>query len=336
MKTLIRTFAVVVLLAALAVPSLAAFAQDGTPQDQLVVGGNYVLASGESVANLLVLGGSVTLEAGSTASDVLVLGGSTAVNGAVHGNVMVVGGQLTLGKTAVVDGDVSTAGGSFNRLDGAVVSGRVLQSVNGPMAFRLPAATTYREPIYNVAVDSTGAQIGWWFLKSIGLAAAAVLVLLFAPRLTERTGEAAVRKPWQAGGLGLLVAILSLPVLVAFAITLIGIPITILLAIALGVISAFGWIAIGLEVGKRLNIALSQEWPAVVSAGVGTLLLSLVANGVGLTPCVGWIVPTVVGFVGTGAVLLSRFGTRDYPAAPSAPSAPEAPVAPLAPAAPAA
>jgi hypothetical protein len=78
-------------------------------------------------------------------------------------------------------------------------------------------------------------------------------------------------------------------------------------------LQTFGWIALGLEVGKRLAASVKASWPPLVQAGLGTLLLSLVAQALGLAPCVGWIVPVLVGFVGMGGVLLSGFGHRPAP-----------------------
>jgi len=52
---------------------------------------------------------------------------------------------------------------------------------------------------------------------------------------------------------------------------------------------------------------------------IGTFLLTLLVNGLGaLVPCVGWIVPTLVGMVGLGAVLVTRFGAQALPDAPAA------------------
>jgi hypothetical protein len=73
-----------------------------------------------------------------------------------------------------------------------------------------------------------------------------------------------------------------------------------------------GMIAMGLEVGNRLSEATNQEFQPVVAAGLGTLILSLVVNGIGLIPCIGWVVPFLVGIIGTGAVLMSRFGGHEY------------------------
>jgi hypothetical protein len=82
----------------------------------------------------------------------------------------------------------------------------------------------------------------------------------------------------------------------------------------------FGLISLGLEVGRRIAKMFHLEWVAAVSAGVGTFALVLVLNGLeAVIPCFGWVFPALAGFVGLGAVLLTRFGTQSYPA--SAPAA---------------
>jgi hypothetical protein len=320
MKSPYRILALMTLIAVLAAPG-AVWAQDGQPEDQLVLGGNYTLAAGEAVGNFNIFGGNAVLEAGSTVTDHIVLfGGNLTVNGQVNEDIHIYGGNLTLGDTAVVGGDVTVSGGSLSQDDGAQVAGTVNRAAGLPFGIDVPAGPVIRVPRYWGQADPIIGNVIWFLTQSLGLTLLAMLVMLFAPKMTERAGDAALARPLAAGGMGLLVAIVTPPLLIGFAITVIGIPITIVLAAAAGLLLTFGWIALGVEVGKRLAQAFHQSWPTVVSAGLGTLLLSLVANGIGLAPCLGWIVPTLVGFVGMGGVLLSRFGTQPYPSAPPAAS----------------
>lgn len=324
MKT-IRLLSLLAVLIALAVPGVA-LAQDDN-NDRTIVGGSFTLASGESLRDLTIIGGDVRLEAGSTVRHVTILGGSLAANGSVQRDIDAYGGSVRLGAEAVVRGDVNVVGGSFNRIEGARVEGQVITG-DAPFNFTVPTLPRIVEgdipwvPYYWNSADTFLTQIWWLFAQAIGLTALAMLVILFAPRLTERVAAASVARPWEAGGLGLLIAILTPPLLIGFAITIIGIPVMLALIVVVGVVLTFGWIAVGLEVGRRLEAALNQHWPNVVDAGVGTFLLALVANAVGLVPCVGWLVPTIVGFLGMGGVILSRFGTRPYPVAPGVAATP--------------
>ena len=97
-------------------------------------------------------------------------------------------------------------------------------------------------------------------------------------------------------------------------ITICLIPVAFILAVVVALAWAFGMIALGLEVGKRLTQAFKWDWAPAASAGLGTFILMLVVGGVdALLPCVGWVVPVLVGMVGFGAVLITRAGTQTYP-----------------------
>jgi hypothetical protein len=75
-----------------------------------------------------------------------------------------------------------------------------------------------------------------------------------------------------------------------------------------------GWVALGYEVGSRIAEAVNMVWAPAISAGVGTFILIFVLGGFSkLIPCIGWLPQTLVGLWGLGAVLLTRFGTQDYP-----------------------
>jgi hypothetical protein len=74
----------------------------------------------------------------------------------------------------------------------------------------------------------------------------------------------------------------------------------------------FGWIGLGYEVGRRMGVAMKWELQDPAAAGLGTLLLSLVAGGIGFIPCVGWLLLVFVASLGLGAVMLTRFGSQAY------------------------
>jgi hypothetical protein len=90
------------------------------------------------------------------------------------------------------------------------------------------------------------------------------------------------------------------------------IPLIIVIAIVFAAAAVFGWVGLGTEIGLRLGSALKTEFPLPLAAGLGTFLLNLVGNGFGLIPCVGWVVPMLLGLVSLGAVILTRFGTRSF------------------------
>lgn len=284
----------------------------------LIIGQSYRLNSGQSLnEDLTVIGGTAELEEGSTVNgNVAILGGSLSINGEVTGDVNAMGGVVSLGETAVIHGNVTTLGATVSRAEGAVVMGDI---GTGRPTLRFP--TTNRSPI------QSGIQALWNFVSPIfqafALAALAILVSLFALRPMEHIGDAMTAQPVTTGGIGLLTAIVLPVMMVLISITIILMPVGIIGLLALALALLLGWISAGLVTGERLAQAFKQNWSGPISAGAGTLVLSLVGALIGSIPCIGWIAPFLVSIIGLGAVVLTRFGTQAYPAPqPLFPTAP--------------
>lgn len=304
----------------------------------VIIGSSYILKSGETVSGgMVVIGGSAVLETGSTFfGDLVVIGGSTTlqeeaeVNGAVvtiggsltvntevKGDLVSIGGPTLLQETAHIRGDVITIGGPVQKTEGAQVDGELIDNPTPPMQ---PS-----QPEVNIPVDSPRFDVDvnpfweafWLFARSVGYGVLALLIVLFLPQQTRRVADAAVRQPLMSGGMGVLTYILFIVVIVALAlfsvliITLIlTIPLIVVVSLLLSAGMAFGWIALGTEVGVRLIGLFNREWPLPVSAALGTFLMTLVADGVGFIPCIGWMVPFILTLLAIGAVATTRFGTQ--------------------------
>jgi len=142
----------------------------------------------------------------------------------------------------------------------------------------------------------------------------AMLVAMFLPDHLMRTSQAAISQPWLSGGLGLLTAIVLPILLVLLAITICLIPVSLLGGFLLLVAWAFGLIALGYELGKRITLSFKAEWHPAFSAGLGMLVLMLTLNGLqALVQCVGWIPKALLSIWMLGAVLLTQFGIKVYP-----------------------
>jgi hypothetical protein len=319
MKLRIATLALL-LLSLLAAPASALAAPtDGNSYDDVVIfGEDYSLATGETVdGSVLVFGGDVTLEAGSTVDlDVVSFGGDIIVDGTVQGSVIALGGDVTLGETAVVEQDVSTFGGELDRAAGAQVNGNEFNNMH---SFGFDFDRNFERNFQLGPMErgffsgrDGGHPILWLLFSSFAISTVALLFALFAPDHLRRTSEAILAEPVTAGGLGLLSFVLLPIVLLITLITIIG---PVIVGFAAIVAVAFGWIAVGLEVGRRLDTAFKGSWSPVVQTWLGTLVISVAAGVIGLVPCVGWIGQLLLASLGFGGVLLTRFGTRSYPVA---------------------
>ncbi len=312
MKNLPRWVLALIILAILAVPTPAL--ARGLFEDRVVFGDNFTLESGETLdGNLVVFGGNATLEIDSFVSgDVVVMGGNVDADGTIEGDIVGLGGLISLSDNAVVAGDVTAIGSQLQRAAGARVDGSVISNLNSPLSFTSPGSVLL--PRIDVGVTPIF-SFGFFIMKVLLWAAFAVLVVLFLPEYSRRVGQAAVRQPLISGGIGLL-SLVVLPVLIiALVVTILLIPASLIVIALAGLAWMFGLVAIGLEVGNRLSQLFKQEWAPAVAAGAGTFTLILVINGLReVVACAGWVFPALVGIIGLGSVLLTRFGYQEFPA----------------------
>jgi hypothetical protein len=301
-----------VLALALPRPAYAAPVAD----DRVVFGGDFVLEAGEVLSGDLVLfGGNATLEAGSRVNgDVFLMGGNADIAGEVTGDVALLGGNVELLPTAYVHGDAVAIGGNLTRAAGARVDGQVAEGNEfvGPFDFTFPfdgfsgVRSIGHFESFRAGFSPVLGLI-WFGFRSLLLAAVAVLVVMFWPQPTERTGRTAIAQPILGGGLGLLTIVVGPILLLVLAITILLIPVTLIGIVLLLVAGLFGWIAVGLEV---MRLADSLQWSQPPAAPAWERWRSPSCRRLGLIPCVGWLGPFLVASVGLGGVMLTRFGRR--------------------------
>ncbi len=318
MKRIVYGLIVFVLLVT-AFPSTVS--ADSLQDDKVVLGGSYSLDSGETLdGSLVIIGGTASLAEGSTVTgDIVLTGGTLTAAGTINGNIVLIGGNAQLKGTVHVLGNMVSASSTVSQDEGAKIDGKIQDHATIPFQLpfssgkpslpnTMPQVTT---PKIDLSHNPIMTAIGIGF-RSFVLAILAMILSMFFPNAIKKISRAAMSAPIAAGGFGFLTAILAPLVLVLIAITLIGIPITILGALVLVFGVLLGWVAIGVEIGTRIADAFKSQWHIAVCAGVGTLLLTLVTETIAQIPCMGWIVPSLVGMLGLGAVILTRSGTREY------------------------
>jgi hypothetical protein len=312
-----------ILVTVLLLPVTPALARNELPDNGITIWNeDYTLQEGDTVnGDLVVFNGSATLEPNSRVEgSVVIWNGDASVDGTVERELVVTGGSIDLGGDAWVQGDVVC---SFNctidRASGARVDGTVIEGLSIPgTRFRAFEGVPMEFPT-TVVNEGPG-----WVLRLIlrtiralvsivVVSIAAGLVALIWPRQTAQVGSTVLEHPGPSFGIGLLTLLAAGALMVALLLTICLPPIVLL---ALAVAGLFGWAAVGALVGERFLKAVNAPQPTPVwSAALGTLLISLVAAGLGLLPCigvVGGIAAFVVGCFGLGAVVLTRFGTRQY------------------------
>ncbi|HKQ59056.1 MAG TPA: polymer-forming cytoskeletal protein, partial [Candidatus Eisenbacteria bacterium] len=209
-------------------------------------------------------GSDIRIREGQNVSgDVVAMGGDVTVNGHVEGDVVAMGGDVFLGATGKVDGQVVTLGGQLHEEPGSHVGGQRVTA--GGLSKRWKGW-----PFLGVmGIVGSG-------LKALFAIAKMVVVLLIAwgftqlaPQRTQVAFDAFRNQPLKSLGVGLLAWALIIPSIVALAlvvailcITIIGIPLAI--AVAIGyvfgmiVLAVWGYVVGAAVLGERLSRQLGR------------------------------------------------------------------------------
>lgn len=250
--------------------------------------------------------------------DVVLLGGDLRVDGEIVGGAVVLGGDLRAGPEAVIGGQAVAVGGRVDTAAGANVRGGVVSLSFLPAPLFRNFGGDRAEEIATVLGD---------LFELAALLVVAALVLVFGSRRVQVTCshlDDGFLKCFGLGILGLTGGLFAVTVIVVLlAITLLGIPVALTLALATFVLLAIALVAGALQLGGHVATALRMPthgpWRRML-LGVGTLFLPQISADllrwvVGPLPVAvalqllhGALV-LVVTSAGLGAIALSRLGS---------------------------
>jgi hypothetical protein len=316
--------------------------------------------------NVVRFGSDITIREGQTVvGDVVAMGGDVTVDGHVEGEVVAMGGDVFLGPTGRVDGQVVTLGGQLHEQPGSHVGGQRVTASGLPRGW-------FPGPFFGfLGIVDSGLKAAWTIAKMLLVLLVAWGFTQLAPQRTQAAFDAFKNEPIKCLGFGLLAWALIIPSIVALAlvvailcITIIGIPIAI--AVLLGYVLAimllviWGYVVGAAVLGERLARQLGRTVPSLTLMAVwGIVALTAVTvvghlfGGIpmggapgGMLRVLATVVTGVLMTVGAGALLSTQLrrdslrqlwpGARDAVGRATAASPAAPPVAPASPAAPAA
>ncbi|WP_339105377.1 polymer-forming cytoskeletal protein [Haloterrigena salinisoli] len=301
-------------------------------------GGTVVVEEGETVDSLEAFGGTVIVE-GTVTGDVSGVAGDVRIEGDVGGDLEVAAGSVTIAGT--VEGDVEAAGGSVTITEAGVVGGttsigagtvvvdgtlegdaeigaETIQlgedaSIAGDLRYggdlqgNTDAVAGDIEQDSSVGVDlaPTIQPIASWLFAAYALALNLVLgaaLLALFPRFSDGVADRVSSAPGRSGlaGLGVLVGVPIL--LIALAITVVGIPFSIVGAFAFVLVVWLGIVYGRFAVGAWLLslVGVGNRWLALV---VGLVI----GAALGLIPIVGGVLDLLVLLLGIGALAVGLY-----------------------------
>ena len=278
--------------------------------------------------------------------DLVVHDGDLRIEGEVRGNVVVTGGDLSIGREGAVLGDAKVIGGSLNNDGGRVMGEMLTIRDEGPRRPRAAAPPSLPEGPRHA--QASRSRDGWFgriaetisdlfatiMLALVVAGIGAALVFYGLPKL-RTVSETLRSSTGRAAAVGVAATVLILPVfalgVLALTISIVGIPL-LLVAVPLYPVLVMAAFAFGLfaslhaigektveqrsELGYRHRNAYSYLF---IGTGIlaAPLLLAAVAD---MVPFLEWlsvllrilsvVAVWAVATVGLGAVILSRAGTQ--------------------------
>lgn len=248
-------------------------------------------------------GGDLHVKEGEEVDEAVAFGGNVYIDGTCKGDAVAFGGNVNVGPTGVVRGDAASFGGKVNVEEGGVIRGQ--KNALGPSITRgifrhhrpeLPWTARLGMKIVNILA------------KFLVLFALTLLAFGLLPKRMAVVQDTLETRPLVSGGFGLLAAIVAVLLSALLAITCIGAPLVIAVAVVLAGGILMGYAALTMSLGRRLPIPVGPSNAAYAAIGAGVIVLLSE-----LIPYLGPIALVAVGCAGLGAVALTRFGQNPAP-----------------------
>lgn len=299
------------------------------PEEPVVIFRRPIVRVGEDLA----------LGSNTEAREVIVVFGSLTLEGRVDRDVFVWLGDARLGPTAVVDGSLIVVAGNATIASGATL-GRDLVVVGGT----LDAPPGFASDGDQVLIGAPGIVGGirgfvpwvmrglllgrpivpdleWvWTVVGITFVVSLVLLLIFG-QAVRSSSEAVTTRPLRAFLTGMLVLVVSGPLIVILAASVVGLVVVPIVFFALLAAWTIGKIGVACGIGQRILPESDPEsrLQAVRSLVIGFVLVVLAY----MVPVLGLITWSLVSVLGLGAATMATMAAirREYPRKPRPPAA---------------
>lgn len=284
------------------VPLLAGAAGDSARGEDPAL----VISSGSLARREVVALGRDLEVAGRALDTVAAVNGSVKVSGSVGGDIIVLGGDVLLERSARVAGDVFVLGGRIEARAGAVIEGRSVSypTLGAAWLILLEGPSLGLSSLSRVVVGAKLALLAAW----LGWA---ILLFAIAGREVLNTSEALREEPFRSfliGFSGVLAMFLTALLLSSLAAVVIGVPLLFLVIGIAAALKLWGLAAVFHASGRVLvHDVLSRRWNPLNYAMIGLLVL----GGLKIVPYLGIWVWTAASLLGIGATLMTKFGLQE-------------------------
>ncbi|MBN2045354.1 MAG: hypothetical protein JW757_10070 [Anaerolineales bacterium] len=274
--------------------------RNGFYQVSFITEGEHVIHSSLS-GDLIILGGSVTiLKNALLDGDAHLIAGKLRLDGIIQGNVSALGGTLQVGDHAKINGVLNHGGGE---LQGSQIENAV-EKINTGTRIQIPEVSSQQH-------QTIIGTLGRWILNAFLIGLLALVLNNYLAGQLMRVGETEIKHFWVSIAMGILVGVVGLTLLVLLAYTLVLIPVALLGMFFLGFSIVFGWISGAVFLGKMA----AEKWGRAYSKAevFGSVFVTIFCfSAIGALPYVGGLANILFGTIGLGATFLTRYGFRRF------------------------
>jgi hypothetical protein len=254
---------------------------------------------------IIVVAGDVTVLPNQVVEEIIVINGHVRVLGRVENDVVVVDGDVFV--RGEVEGSLVTVAGPAHLLPGAMVGGDLRYGDDAPVI--APSARVGGDVEKESWSDTIGlysilGAFVLWLAVGISAAVLGLLLLMLAPRAADAIFAQAQARFWTAVGIGAAIFIaVPIAILVA-AITLVGLPLSIAIGLAVLPFAAIAYVTAAWTLGRVMVRPPGRRFLAFL-AGLAVLRLAA------LIPAVGLLVDLGAVIVGLGLLGAAIAASRD-------------------------
>lgn len=259
-----------------------------------VAGQTFTLNSTGKIDGDLTVGSADATINGAVGRDIAAGSSNLTISGNVGRNVQGNVNNLTLNSGANVQGNVDyTSSNDLKQASGAQVEGKVTR-------------TTPKKPATSKRGAVFGFGVVWFFYLFFAMLLTALALALLFPRALHAVTDQALPRPWKPLLTGFLASIAMPFVFVLLAISVVGIPLTIIL----GMLWIVTWLLSGPVFGYYLGRLILRDTknPLLIMLVGATALLVLY-----FIPILGFFTLLAASWTGIGMILLEAFARTPKP-----------------------
>jgi hypothetical protein len=259
-------------------------------------------------------GNDVTIRQGEEITgDLVVFGGNAIVYGKVDGDAVVMGGDLKIEPSGEVDGSTVAFGGSVINESQQPSTGTHKHGIVPPVPPVPPVPVVPPEPTTHVEHNDGGPPTAWFTLLIV-MGILSLITFAVAPGAVRTTRDAFINRPLVGTVVGFCWPFILTAIMIALAITVIGIVLMPAVVVVAFVAYLVGRAAVAQLLGRRLfEVANVVEPAPLATAALGLLIITVLEAFLPLW--MGIVAEACVSAIAIGAAMLPFLRPRHAVAA---------------------